>query len=142
MLPGQMLPWQMSLRQFESPRNLPLKFHQNRVRNSWDIADIEFIWGGGGVVCKVIFVSNPTQGYVRLRKSREVVGILTKNKRCWTKNAHISAQKQNFEKERFFIFCNFKNEDFDFWFCKMAEIWTFFVLTNCVPQLKIFEKYS
>ena len=27
--------------------NLPLKFGQNRVSNSWDIADIEFVWGGG-----------------------------------------------------------------------------------------------
>ena len=60
MLPGQMLPWQMSPWQLESvldvPRSLPLKFHQNRVSNSWDIADFEFVWvvgGGGG--CKVIF---------------------------------------------------------------------------------------
>ena len=29
------------------PRNLPLKFGQNRVTNSWDIADIEFLVGGG-----------------------------------------------------------------------------------------------
>ena len=43
------------------PMNLHLKFHQNRVSNSWDIANIEFVWvGGGGVVCKVIFVFNPT----------------------------------------------------------------------------------
>ena len=46
MLPGQMLPGQMSLYQLESvlevPRNLPLKFGQNRASNSWDIADIEF----------------------------------------------------------------------------------------------------
>ena len=60
MSPGQMLPGQMSLWQLESvqdgPRNLPLKFGQNRVSNSWDIADIEFLWGG--VVCTVIFMSN------------------------------------------------------------------------------------
>ena len=36
------------------PRNLPVKFHQNRVSNSCDIADFEFVWwwvggGGGGV---------------------------------------------------------------------------------------------
>ena len=47
MSPGQMLPWQMSPRQMESVlnvhRNLPLKFHQNRVSNSWDIADVE-LW--------------------------------------------------------------------------------------------------
>ena len=24
--------------------NLHLKFHQNRVSNSWDIANIEFVW--------------------------------------------------------------------------------------------------
>ena len=34
----------------DGPRNLPLKFHQNRVSNSWDIADIEFVWGGVGGV--------------------------------------------------------------------------------------------
>ena len=48
MLRGQMLPGQMSSWQLESvvdvPRNLSLKFHQNRVSNSWDIADIEFVW--------------------------------------------------------------------------------------------------
>ena len=55
MLPGQMLPGQMSPYQLESvlevPRNLPLKFGQNRASNSWDIADFEFVWvvvvGGG-----------------------------------------------------------------------------------------------
>ena len=45
-----MMPWQMSMWQLESildvPRNLRLKFHQNRVSNSWDIGDIEFVWGG------------------------------------------------------------------------------------------------
>ena len=53
MSPGQMLPWQMSPWQMESVlnvhRNLPLKFHQNRVSNSWDIADIEFVWWVGWV---------------------------------------------------------------------------------------------
>ena len=29
------------------PMNLHLKFHQNRVSNSWDIANIEFVWVGG-----------------------------------------------------------------------------------------------
>ena len=52
------------------PMNLRLKFHQNRISNSWDIGNIEFLWWGGGwgggVVCKVIFMSNPTLGYVRL----------------------------------------------------------------------------
>ena len=73
MLEGQMLPGQMSPWQLESvldvTRTPCLKFHQNRVSNSWDIANIEFLWwgvGGGGVVCKVIFMSNPTFGYVRL----------------------------------------------------------------------------
>ena len=32
------------------PMNLHFKFHQNRVSNSWDIANIEFVWGGGGVL--------------------------------------------------------------------------------------------
>ena len=36
-------------------RNLPLKFHQNKVNNSWDIADIEFLlWGGDATVAVVI----------------------------------------------------------------------------------------
>ena len=53
MLHGQMLPGQMSLWHFESiqddPRNLRLKFCQNRFGNSWDITDIEFTgWVGGG----------------------------------------------------------------------------------------------
>ena len=54
MSPGQMLPGQMSPRELKSiqygPRNLPIKFGQNRVSKSWDIAGIEFsvVVGGGG----------------------------------------------------------------------------------------------
>ena len=56
MLPGQMLPGKMSPDSWnvfqDGPRNLPLKFSQNRASNSWDIADIEFsggwVVGGGG----------------------------------------------------------------------------------------------
>ena len=52
--------------------NLPLKFGQNRVSNSWDIADIEFLWVGGvggvGGVFTVIFMSN-LQLQLRLRCS-------------------------------------------------------------------------
>ena len=55
------------------PRNLPLKFGQNRVSNSRDIADIKFVWGVAG--CKVTFVSKPTKGYVRLRLSWVVVEL-------------------------------------------------------------------
>ena len=57
-----------SISVLDVPMNLCIKFHQNRVSNSWDIGNIEFVWWGmgGGVVCKVIFVSNPTLGYVRL----------------------------------------------------------------------------
>ena len=58
------------------PRNLRLKSHQYRVSNSRDIANIEFLWWlgvGGGVVCKVIFVSNPV--YVMLRLSKDVVEL-------------------------------------------------------------------
>ena len=46
------------------PMDLCLKFHYNWVSNSWDIANSEFLWWG--VVCKVIFMSSPTWGYVRL----------------------------------------------------------------------------
>ena len=51
MLPGQMLLRQLKSVQ-DSPMNLRLKFRQNWVSNSWDIADIEFLWwwvGGGGL---------------------------------------------------------------------------------------------
>ena len=44
MLPGKILPGQMSLWQLDVldvPRNLPVKFHQNRVSNSWDIPDMD-----------------------------------------------------------------------------------------------------
>ena len=41
----------------DGPRNLRLKFGQNRVSNSWDIADVEFsvvVVGGGekSFLCK------------------------------------------------------------------------------------------
>ena len=47
------------------PRNLPLKFGQNQVGNSWNIADVEFpvdVVGGWVVVvvCKVFFMTTPT----------------------------------------------------------------------------------
>ena len=43
------------------PRNLPLKFGQNQVSNSWDIANIEFlVVGGGGWRCANSF-SDQTQ---------------------------------------------------------------------------------
>ena len=40
MSPGQMSPWQLGC-VMDGPRNLPLKFHQNRVSNSWDIPDMD-----------------------------------------------------------------------------------------------------
>ena len=55
MLPGQMSLWQLTSVK-DGPRNLSLKFGQNRATNSWDITDIEFavvvvvvVVGGGGV---------------------------------------------------------------------------------------------
>ena len=45
MLRGQMSPWQLESI-LNVHRNLPLKFHQNRVSNTWDIADIELLWSG------------------------------------------------------------------------------------------------
>ena len=61
MLHGQMLPGQMSFWHFESiqddPRNLRLKFCQNRFGNSWDITDIEFTgWVVGGGWCAKSFL--------------------------------------------------------------------------------------
>ena len=44
--PGQMSPLQLESI-LDVPRNLCLKFHQNRVSNSSDIANIEFGWGLG-----------------------------------------------------------------------------------------------
>ena len=44
--------WQLSIVK-EKYRNLPLKFGQNQMSKSWDIADIEFpvvVGGGGGGV--------------------------------------------------------------------------------------------
>ena len=41
-LPVQMLPWHLESVK-DGPRSLPLKFGQNRVSISWDIADIEFV---------------------------------------------------------------------------------------------------
>ena len=68
MLPWQMLPGQMSLWQFkyvqDGLRNLPLKFGHNRVSNSWDIADIEFLWGG--VVWFAQSFSCPTSNYIEV----------------------------------------------------------------------------
>ena len=58
--------WQMESGQ-DVPSNLPLKFHQNRVRYSRDIADIEFLWVGWGMQSN--FLSNPTKvilGWVEL----------------------------------------------------------------------------
>ena len=48
MLPGQMSLWQLKSVQ-DGPRDLTLKFCQNRVSNSRDIADIEFVVVVGGV---------------------------------------------------------------------------------------------
>ena len=58
---GQMSLWQLVSAK-DGPRILPLKFGKNRVSNSWDIANIEFLVVGwwGLVVRRVIFVSNPT----------------------------------------------------------------------------------
>ena len=46
MWPGHMSLWQLES-VLDVTRNLPLKFYQNWVSNSSDIADIEFLWGGG-----------------------------------------------------------------------------------------------
>ena len=43
MLPGQMSLWQSESVQ-DGPRNLCLKLGQNWLSNSWDTADIEFVW--------------------------------------------------------------------------------------------------
>ena len=40
------LPWQLES-VLDVRNNLHLKFYQNLVSNNWDIANIEFVWGGG-----------------------------------------------------------------------------------------------
>ena len=40
MLPGQMSPWQL-WSVLDIPRNLPVKFHRNRVSSSWDVPDMD-----------------------------------------------------------------------------------------------------
>ena len=72
-LPGKMSPWQSESVQ-DFPRNLPLKCHQICVSNSWYIADIEFVFW---VVCKVIFMSNPTFFSVVLCLCWSCVGVVT-----------------------------------------------------------------
>ena len=70
MLPGQMSPWQLKSVQ-DCPRNLHLKFGQNRVSNSWDVDVVEF----AVVVDQSHFRVKPNLGYVRL--SWGWVGVLT-----------------------------------------------------------------
>ena len=64
MLRGNMSPWQLEF-VLNVHRNLPSKFHQNRVSNSWDIADIEFVWGGGVGFAKSFYCQ--TQPCVEVR---------------------------------------------------------------------------
>ena len=76
MSPGQMMPEQIPLWQMESV----LDVSQNRVRNSWDIADIEFQWGGVvGRVCKVIFMPNQTNNTYNNTNSNNINNILSIN---------------------------------------------------------------
>ena len=41
MMSGQISPWQLASSK-EGPSNLPVKFGQNWVSNSWDIVGVEF----------------------------------------------------------------------------------------------------
>ena len=63
MLPGEKSPWQLES-VLDVPCNLPLKFDQNQVSNSCDIADIEFLWVGGGYAESF---SCQTQPFVEVR---------------------------------------------------------------------------
>ena len=49
----EMSPWQSEFVQ-DGPKNLPLKFGQIWVSNTWDITDIEFLW---------LVVGRPTNNY-------------------------------------------------------------------------------
>ena len=72
MLPGQMSLWQLKSVQ-DGPRDLTLKFCQNRVSNSWDIANIEFVWVVVGGVQSHFHVQPPTT----LRLGCRWVGVVT-----------------------------------------------------------------
>ena len=64
-----MLPWQMESVQ-DGSKTLLLKFGHNRASNSWDIADIEFVWWlvvVGGVQSPFRVKLEPTLGSVELR---------------------------------------------------------------------------
>ena len=81
MLPGQMLSGQMLLRQLKSiqysPMNLRLKFRQNRVSNSWDITDIEFLWGGGlGWGVQSHFHAKPNFGWIVVELTLSLVWVV------------------------------------------------------------------
>ena len=80
--------WKMSLvgqlcHVKDDPTKKPSKFGKNHLSNSWDVTEIQFVWV---VVCKVVFVSNPT--YVRLIKYRMSWGCV------WFLTIHIQV-KQN-----------------------------------------------
>ena len=90
MLTGQMSPWRLGCVK-DGPRNLRLKFGQNRVSNSWDMTDIEFLWWSGVGIYSHFHVQPPT--IVGLRLSCSWVGAVTKmefknvhGKHCW----HVS----------------------------------------------------
>ena len=72
LVPGQMSLWQLEYVK-DGPRNLPLKFGQNRVSNSWDIADIEFLWVGWVGVYSHFRVKPPTT----MRLGCRWVGVMT-----------------------------------------------------------------
>ena len=58
--PGQMLLWQLEIVQ-DGSRNLPLKFGQNRVSNSWDMLCLNYLpgWVGGWLEKMGIKLSQP-----------------------------------------------------------------------------------
>ena len=65
MSPEQMLPGHMSRLQLKSIQDGPFKIGQNRVSNSQDIPDNEFVLEGGGWTT-VMFMSDPILAYVSL----------------------------------------------------------------------------
>ena len=105
---------------------LPLKFHQNRVSNSWDIDDIEFLWwvvGGLGWYAKsfsCLIQLKVTLGWVELWMSlgfdnKDVLGAINiiaswppKCRLTGTPTAPLWLKaKQNRPKKPKFFFCLF-----------------------------------
>ena len=100
-LPGQISPWHLES-VLDVLRNLHLKFHQYRVSNSGDIADIEFVWwggvGGGGWCAKSFSCLTQLEvmlGWVELWLTWGFDNFISKNFTIWTPLTGAYSPNQN-----------------------------------------------